>query len=150
MSDSWTVSLIFSDDRSNKFWRARTDGNTMYVNYGRVGTDGQTQVKEFNSTSAAQAALDKQANGKRKKGYEDDGNASGAADAAPAEVAPPTEPQSVRLSLEQGGRKIALELAYDGQTVRTSVDETYDSADAAAAAFVRIQQALASDGYKRQ
>lgn len=149
MSDSWTVSLTFSDDRSNKFWRARIDGNTMHVNYGRVGTDGQTQVKEFKSSSEAQAALEKQAKSKRKKGYEDDGTAGGDAP-APVEVAPPTEPQSVRMSLEQGGRKIALELAYDGQTLRTSVDETYDSADAAAAAFVRIQQALAADGYKRQ
>lgn len=149
MSDSWTVSLVYSDNRSNKFWRARIDDSTMYVNYGRVGTDGQTQVKEFNSASAAEAALEKQAGSKRKKGYADDGNAS--AESAPAApVAPPTEAQSVHLTLEQGGRKIALELAYDGQSVRTSVDETYDSADAAAAAFVRIQQALSADGYKRK
>ena len=149
MSDSWTVNLVFSDGRSNKFWRARTDGNTMYVNYGRVGTDGQTQVKEFSSADDAQAALEKQAKGKRKKGYTGDGSAP-AASAAPVEVAPPTEPQSVRMTLEQGGRKIALELAYDGQKVQTSVDETYDSADAAAAAFVRIQQALSAEGYRQQ
>ena len=149
MSDSWTVNLVFSDGRSNKFWRGRTDGGTMYVNYGRAGTDGQTQVKEFSSAEEAQAALDKQAKSKRKKGYADDGSAPVAA-AAPVEVAPPTEPQSVRMTLEHEGRTIALELAYDGQSVRTSVDETYDSADAAAAAFVRIQQALSADGYRRQ
>ena len=45
MSDTWNVQLVYTDDRSNKFWRARTEGSTMYVNYGRVGTDGQTQVK---------------------------------------------------------------------------------------------------------
>jgi predicted DNA-binding WGR domain protein len=147
MSDSWTVNLVYSDDRSNKFWRGRTEGSTMYVNYGRVGTNGQTSVKEFKSADAALAALDKQAKGKRKKGYADDGSAP---EPAAAKVAPPTAAQSVRMTLEQGGRKISLELAYDGQSVRTTMDETYDSADAAAAAFVRIQQALVGDGYKRK
>jgi hypothetical protein len=55
----------------------------------------------------------------------------------------------VHMSLEQGGRSIALDLTYDGQTVRTQVSETYDSAEAAAAAFVRIHQALLSEGYKK-
>ena len=148
MSDTWTVNLVYTDERSNKFWRARTDGSTMYVNYGRVGTDGQTQVKEFGDASAAMAALEKQAKSKRKKGYQDQdgGDAGGAAE----EVATPTEAQTVHLSLEQGGRKIALELTFDGQSVRTSLDETYDSAAAAAAAFVRIQQALLAEGYKKK
>jgi predicted DNA-binding WGR domain protein len=147
MSDTWQVQLVFSDGRSNKFWRARVEGSSMHVNYGRVGADGQSQVKDFSSAAEAEAALEKQAAGKRKKGYTDDGAATSA---APAEVAAPTEPQAVELTLEQGGRKIALTLEYDGQTVRTTVAETYDADDAAAAAFVRIQQALLAEGYKRK
>lgn len=150
MSESWTVSLSYSDDRSNKFWRARTDGSTMYVNYGRVGTDGQTQVKEFSSAADADAALEKQAKSKRKKGYADNGDAVSASKAPAVEPKVPTEPQTMQLSLEQGGRKIALELSYDGQVVRTSMDETYDNAEAAVAAFLRIQQALLADGYKKR
>ena len=147
MSESWKVELVYRDDRSNKFWRARTEGDTMYVNYGRVGTNGQTQVKEFGSPQDASAALEKQAQSKRRKGYVDDGSAP----AAEAETAPaaPSAPESVTLALEQGGRNVELSLRYDGATVQTEVKETYASSDQAAAAFVRIQQALLQEGYKK-
>ena len=46
-----------SDGKSNQFWRARTDGDTMYVNFGRIGTNGQTQVKEFGSASESSASF---------------------------------------------------------------------------------------------
>lgn len=146
MSETWKVHLVFSDGRSNKFWRARVDGGTLYVNYGRVGSDGQTSIKDYGSAGAADAALDKQAAGKRKKGYADEAVESAP---APAVVKAPTEPQTVRLSLEQGGRSMELELTYDGQTVRTQVSERYDSPEQAAAAFVRIHQALLAEGYKK-
>src|SRR5690606_17400711 len=76
MSEAWTVHLVYADDRSNKFWRGRTEGSTMYVNYGRVGTGGQTSVKELGSPAAAEAELAKQADGKRRKGYVDTGEAA--------------------------------------------------------------------------
>lgn len=147
MSESWKVHLEFSDARSNKFWRARVDGSTLYINYGRIGSDGQTSVKEFGSASEASAALEKQAASKRKKGYADTGAA--VEEAAPAPVAAPTEPQTVNLTLEQGGRSVALSLTYDGQAVTTQVTETYDGPEDAAAAFVRIHQALVAGGYKK-
>ena len=149
MSDNWKVNLVYTDDKSNKFWRGRTEGSTMYVNFGRVGTNGQTQVKEFGSDAEADAQLEKQAAGKRKKGYADDGSAPSAAPAAQA-PALPSEPDTIKMVLEQGGRNIELDLSYDGKTVTTSVAETYASTDSAAAAFVRIQQALAADGYKKR
>jgi len=31
MSD-WNVELVYSDEKSNKFWRARTDGSDFIVN----------------------------------------------------------------------------------------------------------------------
>ncbi|MEM9492447.1 MAG: WGR domain-containing protein, partial [Myxococcota bacterium] len=43
MSDTWKVDLVFTDERSNKFWRGRVEGSDTVVNYGRVGTNGQTQ-----------------------------------------------------------------------------------------------------------
>ena len=150
MSESWKVELVFSDGKSNKFWRARTEGSTMYVNFGRIGTTGQTQVKEFGSPGEADAALDKQAGSKRKKGYGDDPGASGGATPAAAPQAPalPGEPDSVTMVLEHNGRNVELTLHYDGSVIRTEVSETYASSEAAAAAFVRIQQAMAADGYK--
>ena len=68
---AWKIELVFSDDSSNKFWRARVEGSTLYVNYGRIGSDGQTQVKNFPTAAAAEKELDKLEKEKRKKGYED-------------------------------------------------------------------------------
>ncbi len=68
MSD-WTVQLEFEEGNSSKFWRARVDGKTLYVNYGKIGSAGQTQVKDFASPDAAQKEYDKLVREKLKKGY---------------------------------------------------------------------------------
>ena len=77
MSD-WQVHLEFADDGSNKFWRARVEGGTLYVNYGKIGTTGQTQVKEL-GPDGAKKEFDKLVREKRKKGYADAGADGGAA-----------------------------------------------------------------------
>jgi predicted DNA-binding WGR domain protein len=81
MSD-WKVHLNFEEGNSSKFWRAKVDGSSLYVNYGRIGSDGQTQVKQFGSADAAEKELSKLEKEKRKKGYEDVGaaGASGGGD----------------------------------------------------------------------
>lgn len=81
MSD-WKVHLNFEEGNSSKFWRAKVDGSSLYVNYGRIGSDGQTQVKQFGSADAAEKELSKLEKEKRKKGYEDAGaaGASGGGD----------------------------------------------------------------------
>jgi predicted DNA-binding WGR domain protein len=150
MSEVWTVHLVFTDDQSNKFWRGRTEGGTMYVNYGRIGTSGQTTTKELDSPAKAEAELAKQAEGKRRKGYVD---AEGGAPAAPVEVAPeePQAPPGPRLlRLRSGGRHIDVRLSVDGNLLRTEVVETFGSPEAAAAAFARIEQAMAGEGYRRE
>jgi predicted DNA-binding WGR domain protein len=76
MSD-WQVQLEFEEGTSSKFWRARVDGKTLYVNYGRIGANGQTQVKEFPSADGAQKEFDKLVREKRKKGYADAGGGDG-------------------------------------------------------------------------
>jgi predicted DNA-binding WGR domain protein len=76
MSD-WTVHLAFEEGTSSKFWRARVEGKTLYVNYGKIGTNGQTQVKELGDPAAAKAEYEKLIREKRKKGYEDAGEAAG-------------------------------------------------------------------------
>lgn len=81
MSD-WKVHLNFEEGNSSKFWRAKVDGSSLYVNYGRIGSDRQTQVKQFGSADAAEKELSKLEKEKRKKGYEDAGaaGASGGGD----------------------------------------------------------------------
>jgi predicted DNA-binding WGR domain protein len=67
------------DGRSNKFWEISVEGSAVRTTYGRIGTAGQTAVKE-EGTSAAAAKLEaKLVQEKTKKGYVEVG-----APAAPA------------------------------------------------------------------
>lgn len=79
MSD-WTVHLEFEEGTSSKFWRARVEGKTLYVNYGKIGSAGQTQVKDFGDGASAQKEYDKLVREKRKKGYVDAGGGGGDGD----------------------------------------------------------------------
>ncbi len=73
----WTVHLEFEEGTSSKFWRARVEGKTLYVNYGKIGSAGQTQVKDFGNPDGAQKEYDKLVREKRKKGYTDSGGGGG-------------------------------------------------------------------------
>jgi predicted DNA-binding WGR domain protein len=75
----WTVHLEFEEGTSSKFWRARVEGKTLYVNYGKIGSAGQTQVKDFGDGAGAAKEYDKLVREKRKKGYEDAGGGGKAA-----------------------------------------------------------------------
>jgi predicted DNA-binding WGR domain protein len=78
---NWTVHLEFEEGTSSKFWRARVENATLYVNYGKIGTAGQTQVKDFGTNDLATKEYDKLVREKRKKGYVDAGSAGGGAGA---------------------------------------------------------------------
>lgn len=82
MSD-WTVHLEFEEGTSSKFWRARVENKTLYVNYGKIGSNGQTQVKELADPAAAKKEYDKLVAEKRKKGYVDSGSGGAPAAAEP-------------------------------------------------------------------
>ena len=155
MSD-WDVHLVFSKGSSNKFWRARTDDCRMFVNYGRVGTNGQTQVKDFPTPEKAQAEMGKVAGSKRRKGYSDqEGDAPGGEEAAAeAPAARPTakkaeKPRVADLELSADKRSIELRLELQGRQLRTVVVEHYDSAKSAGEAFERISEAMAEEGYSK-
>ena len=55
--------FVFQDFKSQKFWSIDVRGTDVIVNYGKLGTDGQTQVKNFSSAGEAEKAAGK----KRKK-----------------------------------------------------------------------------------
>jgi predicted DNA-binding WGR domain protein len=95
---------------SAKFWECAADGLTVTVHYGRIGTAGQTQTKEFGTAAEAASYLAKAVVEKEKKGYkevdgEDGGGAPGpqavqaaqAADVAPAASIPAAEPEPAAL-----------------------------------------------------
>lgn len=78
--------LVFVGGGSSKFWQIELDGSSHTVRYGRIGTDGQTQTKEFDTPEKALASYDKLVASKRKKGYGD--SATSAPSAAPGKSSP--------------------------------------------------------------
>ncbi len=36
---------IYQDEKSHKFWAVEQQGNELHINWGKVGTNGQSQVK---------------------------------------------------------------------------------------------------------
>ncbi|MGV3621283.1 MAG: WGR and DUF4132 domain-containing protein [Archangium sp.] len=58
-----------SEGSSNKFWQIELQGKGFTVNYGRIGTNGQTQTKAFDTEAKAKAEHDKLVSEKTKKGY---------------------------------------------------------------------------------
>lgn len=149
----WQVSLMFQDDKSNKFWRARCVGNNLEVNFGRIGSQGQTQAKRYDSPEDAARELEKQAREKYKKGYVDGDGGPSATTAAPAPPAPaaatPTASQCT-LVLTLGERRLELRLSVEGNALHTHGMEHYPDASAAEAAFAQVRAALAAEGYRPQ
>lgn len=61
--------LEFISDSSSKFWEVSVTGKKMITRYGKLGTEGQTIIKEFSSKIEAEAAAEKASAEKKKKGY---------------------------------------------------------------------------------
>jgi uncharacterized protein (TIGR02996 family) len=78
--------FVYQDAKSHKFWHINRAGTTLTLQYGRVGSAGQSQVKKFATEAAAQREADKLIAEKLKKGY--------------TETTPPTGPGALRKALE--------------------------------------------------
>lgn len=148
----WNVSLIFQDDKSNKFWRARCLGNSLEVNFGRIGTQGQTQAKRYESPEDAANELQKQAREKVKKGYVDGEGGPAESASAPSTPTPDAAPAPTQcaLVLNLGERRLELRLSVEGNALHTHSIEHYPNAEAASAALAQIRAALEADGYRAQ
>ncbi len=59
----------FVEGKSSKFWEATIDGANLIIRFGRIGSEGQTQTKQFTTAEAAQKEHDKLVAEKTKKGY---------------------------------------------------------------------------------
>ncbi len=60
---------IYQDEKSHKFWAVEQQRNELHITWGKVGTNGQSQVKSFADTAAAEKAELKLIAEKTKKGY---------------------------------------------------------------------------------
>ena len=57
--------------KSSKFREVSVSGKKVNIRYGKIGTDGQTSLKELGTPAEAKAHAEKQAAGKVKKGYKE-------------------------------------------------------------------------------
>jgi predicted DNA-binding WGR domain protein len=94
---------------SQKFWAIELDGARHTVQFGRIGTAGQTQVKKFKTPEEAQKAYVKLVHEKVNKGYQR---------VPEAEAAPAAKP-----SRKKGPAAAALPVIY---RVALSYEEDYD------------------------
>jgi len=66
----------YSDSKSHKFWNIKHKGSTVTTNYGRIGTKGQTKVKELSDSATATKEFEKLIKQKTSKGYEEVGDSA--------------------------------------------------------------------------
>ncbi|MFE9858460.1 DUF4132 domain-containing protein [Streptomyces sp. NPDC005780] len=73
----------YVEGSASKFWETGADGSVVTVRYGRCGSEGRTQTKEYASAEAADAQVAKSIAEKERKGYREVG-ASGSSPSATA------------------------------------------------------------------
>ena len=66
---SQTRRFEFSEGNSNKFWEVSHDGSDVKIRFGRIGTQGQSQIKAFGDEETANKHIDKLVKEKTGKGY---------------------------------------------------------------------------------
>ena len=88
----------FVDDKSAKFWEVDVIAESVEVKFGKIGTNGQTQIKDFETPDEALKHAEKLVHEKLKNGYQEVvQGASPTASQAPAKPVPaPVKPVSVK------------------------------------------------------
>lgn len=88
----------FVDDKSAKFWEVSVIAKSVEVKFGKIGTNGQTQMKDFEASDEALKHAEKLVHEKLKNGYQEvKQDAHQNAPQAPTKPAPaPLKPASVK------------------------------------------------------
>lgn len=63
--------LHYADEKSDKFWRVETSDCELVINWGRTGTSGRYEIKEFETEDECEKQALKLIASKQKKGYVD-------------------------------------------------------------------------------
>jgi predicted DNA-binding WGR domain protein len=100
-------------DKSSKFWEIRVIGASFTVCYGKIGTDGQTQTKEFADVGSAEKQAKKLIAEKTVKGYREVDSAQ-----SPVTISASTENKNEVASLIDPALNYEqkLDLAYSRDT----------------------------------
>jgi uncharacterized protein (TIGR02996 family) len=121
--------FVFTDAKSNKFWHVALSGKSFTVTFGRVGTKGQTQTKDFPTEAAAKKEHDKLVAEKLKKGYVET-TPAGAGAPAPA------------VSTERAALEAALVAHPDEVAAHSAYADYLAEAGEPRGEFVQVQLAL--------
>jgi len=68
------IYLEYKDEKSAKFWKINVEGTSHTVTYGKIGTDGQSKTKTFETAEKATKDAEKLVKAKTKKGYQEVGS----------------------------------------------------------------------------
>ena len=118
----------FSEGTSNKFWEIRLAGTSFTTTYGKIGTTGQTTLKEFTSAAEAKQAYDKLIAEKTKQGGKGAQPAAKAAPVATTSSATAASSAAASASGTPGARYFEFvegtsskfwEIKLDGESVTT-------------------------------
>jgi uncharacterized protein (TIGR02996 family) len=158
-----------SESTSNKFWEIKLSGASFTTTYGKIGTAGQTTLKDFKTEAEAKKEYDKLVAEKTKKGYGlvgDGGGAKPAAKGAAAKPEPavakvsPATPGARYFELVEGASSKFWEIKLDGESFTTrygkigtpgqSTEKDFDSARAARRAHDGLIEEKTAKGYVEQ
>jgi predicted DNA-binding WGR domain protein len=114
-------SLRYTDGTSDKFWMIQLEGSNHTVQFGRYGTTGQVQTKEFPTEAAALKSYEKLVAEKLKKGYIETG--SEVSDAVKQkEPKPQTNQKTTRVTAVE----TTVETTVNSATVNSEVVDVAD------------------------
>jgi len=118
------------DEKSSKFWEIRVEGDSTHTRYGRIGSNGQEQVKVFSDGEAAETAAEKLITEKLRGGYHEV-NGGSSAPVAPARAAKPPAPKEKKAVVEAHSDGATKKLCISGKLPSGLRKHDYESALAA-------------------
>lgn len=140
MADNDPRLFELKEGTSDKFWEISLNGTSHTVRYGRVGTDGQSKTKDFDTEQKAAASCEKLIKQKTGKGYREvTGDAGSRQKQAQASQAQAKEREPFLQAILESPDDPAAYLVY--------ADWLEDHGDALGE-FIRIQWQLEDEGLK--
>jgi predicted DNA-binding WGR domain protein len=111
-----------TDDKSTKFWEVEQKDSSVYIRWGKIGTNGQSKTKELDSQEAAIKEVEKLIKQKTKKGYAE-------ADALPSYQ---EDKDKIKISISNLKKKLSKYKSYyksSNAKITRKVKKNVDSVD---------------------
>jgi predicted DNA-binding WGR domain protein len=120
----------YTDDKSDKFWEITREGKSFTVRYGKKGSTGQVQRKEFASEEIAGKEADKLIREKMKKGYAVKDSGKSASEPKANTDTRSSPKKTLEEAVEQNDTDAVMAL-FNSLTPKKQKDEAYSYLNAA-------------------